>query len=99
MTETSDHALTENENEQTLTSLRNEIADLKSRLAKEDDRIATLDVMLNTVMESHNAEVRVYEDLKDKLNDARPFKISSLKPIPGFVFSGASRSVPGRANS
>jgi uncharacterized phage infection (PIP) family protein YhgE len=64
MTETSDHALTENENEQTLTSLRNEIADLKSRLAKEDDRIATLDVMLNTVMESQNAEVRAYEDLR-----------------------------------
>ena len=25
--------------------------------------------MLNTVMESHNAEVRAYEDLKDKLED------------------------------
>ena len=26
-------------------------------------------LMLNTVMESHNAEVRAYEDLKDKLED------------------------------
>jgi NTP pyrophosphatase (non-canonical NTP hydrolase) len=25
--------------------------------------------MLNTVMESHTAEVRVYEELKDKLED------------------------------
>ena len=69
MTEPNDHALTDNQNEQTLNSLRNEIADLKSRLTKKDDRIATLDVMLNTVMESHNAEVRAYEDLEDKLDD------------------------------
>jgi len=52
-----------------LNSLRNEIADLKSRLTKKDDRIATLDVMLNQVMESQHAEVRAYEDLEDKLKD------------------------------
>ena len=52
-----------------MNSLRNEIASLKSRLTKKDDRIASLDVMLNSVMESHNAEVRAYEDLKDKLED------------------------------
>jgi NTP pyrophosphatase (non-canonical NTP hydrolase) len=69
MTEPNNHTLTDNQNEQTLNSLRNEIASLKFRLTKKDDRIASLDVMLNTVMESHNAEVRAYEDLKDKLED------------------------------
>ena len=70
MTEPNDHTLTDNQGEQTLNFLRDEIADLKSRLTKKDDRIASLDVMLNTVMESHTAEVRAYEDLKDKLEDA-----------------------------
>ncbi len=69
MTESNNHTLTDNQNEQTLNSLINEIASLKFRLTKKDDRIASLDVMLNTVMESHNAEVRAYEDLKDKLED------------------------------
>ena len=69
MTAPNTHTLTDNQNEQTLNSLRNEIASLKFRLAKKDDRITTLNVMLNTLMESHNAEVRAYEDLKDKLED------------------------------
>jgi len=69
MTEPNNHTLTDNQSEQTLNSLRNEIASVKFRLTKKDDRIASLDVMLNTVMESHNAEVRAYEDLKDKLED------------------------------
>jgi NTP pyrophosphatase (non-canonical NTP hydrolase) len=69
MTESNNHTLTDNQNEQTLNFLRNEIADLKSRLTKKDDRIATLDVMLNQVMEAHHAEVRAYEDLEDKLKD------------------------------
>ena len=69
MTEPNTHTLTDNQNEQTLNSLRNEIASLKFQLKKKDDRITSLDVMLNTVMESHNAEVRAYEDLKDKLED------------------------------
>ena len=69
MTDPNDHTLTDNENEETLNSLRNEIASLKFRLTKKDDKIASLDVMLNTLMESHNAEVRAYEDLKDKLED------------------------------
>ena len=69
MTESNNHTLTDNQNEQSLNSLRNEIASLKFRLTKKDDRIASLDVMLNTIMESHNAEVRAYEDLKDKLED------------------------------
>jgi septal ring factor EnvC (AmiA/AmiB activator) len=56
MTDPNDHTLTDHENEQTLNFLRNEIADLKSRLTKKEDRIATLDVMLNQIMESHHAE-------------------------------------------
>jgi len=60
---------TDNKNGKILDSLRNEIAFLKSQLKKKDDRIASLDVMLNQIMESHNAEVRAYEDLKDKLED------------------------------
>ncbi|MGD0624661.1 MAG: hypothetical protein ABSB32_08075 [Thermodesulfobacteriota bacterium] len=69
MTEPNNHALTDNQKEQALNSLRNEIASLKFQLTKKKDRIASLDVMLNTVMESHTAEVRVYEELKDKLED------------------------------
>ncbi len=68
MTEPNNHPLTYNENEDTLHSLRIEIADLKSRLTKKDERIATLDVMLNQIMESHHAEIRAYEDLEDKLD-------------------------------
>ena len=52
-----------------MNSLKNEIASLKFRLKKKEDKIASLDALLNTVMESHNAEVRAYEDLKDKLED------------------------------
>ena len=69
MTEPNDHTLTDNQSEQTLNSLSNEIASLESRLTKKDERIASLDALLNTLMESHNAEVRAYEDLKDKLED------------------------------
>jgi hypothetical protein len=69
MTDPNDHTLTDNENEQTLNLLRNEIGSLKFQLKKKEDRIASLDVMLNTVMESYNTEVGAYEDLKDKLED------------------------------
>ena len=69
MTEPNNHTLTDNQNEETLNSLRNEIASLKFRLTKKEDRITSLDALLNTLMESHNAEVRAYEDLKDKLED------------------------------
>ena len=68
MTEPNNHILTDNQNEETMNSLKkNEIASLKFRLTKKDDRIASLDGLLNTLMESHNAEVRAYEDLKDNL--------------------------------
>jgi hypothetical protein len=70
MTEPNNSTLTDNQNEQILNFLRDEIGSLKFQLKKKDDRIASLDVMLNTLMESHNAEVRAYEDLKDKREEA-----------------------------
>ena len=69
MPEPNNHTLTDNQNEQALNFLRDEIVSLKSRLTQKDDRIASLDALLNSLMESHNAEVRAYEDLKDKLED------------------------------
>jgi predicted nucleic acid-binding Zn-ribbon protein len=69
MTETNNHSVTDNQNEQTLNFLRIEIESLKFQLKKKEDRVASLDVMLNMVMEGHHAEVRAYEDLKDKLDD------------------------------
>jgi predicted RNase H-like nuclease (RuvC/YqgF family) len=69
MTEPNDQSPTDTENEKIIESLRYEIADLKSALRKKDDRIATLDNMLNQVMEAHHAEVRAYEDLEDKVKD------------------------------
>ena len=60
---------TDNQNEKIIGSLRNEISDLKSQLKKKDERIASLDVMLNQIMESRNSEVRAYEDLESKLED------------------------------
>ena len=69
MTEPDNHVLTDSPNEQILNSLRNEIESLKFQIKKKEERIASLDVMLNMVMESHHAEVRAYEDLEDKLED------------------------------
>ena len=69
MTESSNQTLTDNQNEQAMNSLRNEIDSLKFTLKKKEDRVASLDVMLNMVMEGHHAEVRAYEDLEDKLED------------------------------
>jgi hypothetical protein len=69
MTESNKYALTDNQNDKIIDSLRYEITHLKSQLKKKDDRIASLDAMFNTLMESHNAEVRACEDLEDKLKD------------------------------
>jgi len=38
-------------------------------MRKKDDRIGTLDAMLNQIMESHSVQVRAYEDLEGKLED------------------------------
>ena len=59
----------DNQTEKIIDSLRYEIASLNSRLKKKDERIATLDTMLNQVMESHSVQVRAYEDLEGKLED------------------------------
>ena len=69
MTERNNHTPTDKQNEEIIDSLTSEIASLKFHLTKKDDRISSLDAMLSTLMESHNAEVRAYEDLKNKLED------------------------------
>ena len=69
MTDPINQSPTDTQNEKIIDSLRIEIADLKSDLKKKDERISTLDVMLNQLMESTTAEVRAYEDLEDKLKD------------------------------
>ena len=65
MTTPNTHSPTENQSENIIDSMKTEIASLKSQLKKRDDRIASLDVMLKQIMESHSAEVRACEDLKD----------------------------------
>ena len=67
MTEPNTQSPADNQNEIIIDSLKNEIASLESQLNKKDDRTASLNVMLNQVVESHNAEVRDYEDLEDKM--------------------------------
>jgi len=69
MTEPNNHPLTDDPTEKIIDSLKYEIADLKSRLKKKDDRIASQDVILKQISESHSAEVRAYEDLEGKLED------------------------------
>jgi uncharacterized phage infection (PIP) family protein YhgE len=69
MTEPNNQSPTDSQNEKIIESLRYEIADLKSALRKKGERIATVDNMLNQVMEGHYAEIRAYENLKDKLED------------------------------
>ena len=69
MTEPNIQSPTNTRNEKILDSLRNEIESLKSRLKKKDEKIATLDVMLNQIVESHITEVRAYKHLEGKLED------------------------------
>jgi len=69
MTDPNNQAPTDTQNEKMIDSLTNEIADLKSALKKKDDRLATLDVMLKQIMETHTIQHREYEDLEDKLKD------------------------------
>ena len=60
---------TDNQTDKIIESLKNEIASLKSQLKKKDERIASLDVMLKQVVESHSVQVRAYEDLEGKLEN------------------------------
>jgi SMC interacting uncharacterized protein involved in chromosome segregation len=62
-------SLTDNQKEETIDSLKYEISSLKFQLRKKDERISTLDVMLNQIMETHTGQFRAYEDLEGKLED------------------------------
>ena len=55
--------------EKIIDSLKNDITSLNFRVKKRDDKIASLDVMLNQIMESHGSQRRAYEDLEGKLED------------------------------
>ena len=57
------------QNEELIRCLKNEITSLKSKLEKKDDRIETLENMVNTTMKCLNARTRGWEDLEDKLED------------------------------
>jgi predicted RNase H-like nuclease (RuvC/YqgF family) len=69
MTESNNHSFADSQNGKIIEFLTSEIACLKLQLMKKDHRISSLDALLNQIMENHNAEVRAYEDLKDKLED------------------------------
>ena len=60
---------TDNQTEKIINSLKYEIDSLKSQLKKKDDRIASQDVILKQISESHASEVRAYEDLEGELED------------------------------
>ena len=55
MTEPNIHPPVDIQNEELIRSLKNEISTLRSHLKKKEEKIATLDNMVNTLMESHNA--------------------------------------------
>ena len=57
------------QNDELIRSLRNEIDSLRSKLQKKDDRIETLNNMLNTTMKCLNARTLGWADLEDKLLD------------------------------
>ena len=61
MTDPDSHPYTDKQIEEIIDSLTNEIASLKFHLTKKHDRISSLDALLNTLMEGHNAEVRAYK--------------------------------------
>ena len=69
MTEPNNQSPTDTQNDKMVDSLRIEIGDLKSRLKKKDDRITTLDAMLNQIMENHTIQRRAYEDLEGERED------------------------------
>ncbi|MBM4305108.1 MAG: hypothetical protein FJ123_00075 [Deltaproteobacteria bacterium] len=69
MTISSTKSPTDNQTEQIMDSLKSEIDSLKSKLKRRDDRIASLEVMLNQLTDGHSTEVRAFEDLEGKLED------------------------------
>ncbi len=42
---------------------------MTSMLKRKGNRISSLDVMLNQIMEAHTVQARAYEDLEGKLGD------------------------------
>jgi len=69
MTQPANQSPAENQTEKIIDSLKYEIESLKSQLKKKNDRIASQDVILKQISESHTIEVRAYEDLEGKLED------------------------------
>ena len=68
MTDLDSHPLVHPQNEELINSLK-KITSLRSHLKKKEEKIATLDNMLNTTMECLNADRHACADLKDKLED------------------------------
>ena len=62
MTTPNTQSPTDSQTEKIIDSLKYEIESLRSQLKKKDDRIASQDVILKQISESHHAEVRAYED-------------------------------------
>jgi len=62
MTTPNTQSPTDSQTEKIIDSLKYEIESLRSQLKKKDDQIASQDVILKQISESHHAEVRAYED-------------------------------------
>ena len=62
MTTPNTQSPTDSQTEKIIDSLKYEIESLRSQLKKKDDRIASQDLILKQISESHHAEVRAYED-------------------------------------
>ena len=69
MTESTTQSTTDIQNEKIIESLKYEISSLKSQLKKRDERIASLDAMLNQIMGTHNIQRRDLKDLEGKMED------------------------------
>ena len=69
MTDLDNHPLEDNQNEVLIQSLKNEITSLKFRLEKKEEKVVTLENMLNTTMHCLNTERHACADLKDKLEE------------------------------
>ena len=69
MTDLDSHPLTDPQREELINSLKNEITSLKFRLEKKEEKVVTLENMLNTTMKCLNARNDGWGDLRDKLED------------------------------
>jgi predicted RNase H-like nuclease (RuvC/YqgF family) len=62
------YPLADSQNEELIRSLKNEFTSLKIQLEKKDDRIATLENMVNTTMTCLTAERHASRDVRNKLD-------------------------------